>query len=127
MDEDRRGAVRWKVALPVRYCRMDRHSEGACRTADLSLTGARLAMVEKHRAGDSLRMMLELPGSSKGPVPVEADVVWQNGENELSQECNYLTGIMFRKIRDYQKEWILDFVNTNCFDQMSAHWWNGLK
>ncbi len=130
MDE-KRGATRWRVTLPVRYfgasAENHYHTEGVCRTRDFSMLGARLAMIEKQLPGNQIRLMVEVPESNKGPLCIEADVVWQLEVNELYEECNYLTGVVFTKIRDYHKQWLLDYVNSHFPEEFRANWWNGLK
>lgn len=127
MEDDRRCAIRWAIQLPVRYMGISRHIEGSCRTEDVSTTGAKLALVEKHVPGDRLNMVLDIPHSSGGSVCVEADVVWQREACKSEEECNYMTGVAFRKIRDCHKRSILDFVSTNFPQEFARRWWEGLK
>lgn len=123
---EQRNAVRWNVVLPVRYKTVQGHKEGFAKTRDLSTLGARLEMVESHRPGERLNMMLEVPGSASGNVCVEADVVWQKPVFHLNEECNYLTGLVFRKIRDCHKQCILDYVIENQPQQIRERWWDGV-
>ncbi len=123
---DRRGAIRWDVVLPVRYMGLPSHKEGAARTTDLSLTGACIETVEKHKPGDRLDLMFDVPGTLKGMVCVEADVVWQSGSCRSDQECNYMTGVTFKKIRDCHKQCILDYVIDNKPEQVRQRWWDGI-
>ena len=124
--EEKRSAVRWKIVLPVRYLGITTHKEGLAKTRDLSTTGVRLEMVEKHEPGDRLEMMLEVPGSQNGTVCADADVVWQKELSELEETCNYLTGLVFRKIRDCHKQCILDYVIDNHPQQIRQRWWDGV-
>jgi hypothetical protein len=126
MDE-KRASVRWKVALPVRYLGLNKHSESAARTQDLSISGARLSMVEKHRIGDKLEMMLEVPQESNRPLCIEANVVWQREDSNLEDECNYMTGVVFRKINDCCKSSLLEYVSANHPQEFRQHWWDGVK
>lgn len=123
---ERRSAIRWDIVLLVRYMGMSRHAEGSCRTQDLSTQGAKLEMMEKHSAGDRLNLMLEVNGNGKEQVCIEADVVWQTEPIELNQGCNYMTGVIFRKIRDCHKKSILDHVNVNHPQQFRQRWWSGI-
>jgi len=127
MEEDRRCAIRWQIALPVRYRGLGKHKEGSCHTQDISTMGARLAMVEKCHPGDRLNMVLDVSGSDSGPVCVEADIVWQKEAGELNEECNYMAGVIFRKIRDCHKNDILDYVSTNFPEIYKRKWWEGIK
>ena len=124
--EEKRSAVRWNIVLPVRYLGITTHKEGLAKTRDLSTTGVRLEMVEKHEPGDRLEMMLEVPGSQNGTVCADADVVWQEESLELEETCNYLTGLVFRKIRDCHKQCILDYVIDNHPQQIRQRWWDGV-
>jgi hypothetical protein len=124
--EEKRKAVRWNIVLPVRYLGISTHREGTAKTRDLSTIGARLEMVEKHKPGDRLEIMLEIPDSNNGSVCAEADVVWQQGSLQLGEECNYLTGLVFRKIRDCHKQCILDYVVDNRPQQIRQRWWDGV-
>ena len=124
--EEKRSAVRWNIVLPVRYLGITTHKEGLAKTRDLSTTGVRLEMVEKHEPGDRLEMMLEVPGSQNGTVCADADVVWQEESSELEETCNYLTGLVFRKIRDCHKQCILDYVIDNHPQQIRQRWWDGV-
>jgi hypothetical protein len=112
MDE-RRQAIRWNVNLPVRYMGLPSHKEGAAKTLDLSMTGARIETVERHKPGDILDLMLDIPGVQNGLVCVEADVVWQNPGVISEEDCNHMTGVVFRKIRECHKQSILDYVIDN--------------
>lgn len=123
---EQRNAIRWNVVLPVRYIGMVSHKEGAAKTRDLSTQGAMLEMVEKHNHGDRLNMMLEVPGSRDGALCVEADVVWQRATMGLNEECNYLTGLVFKRIRDCHKQSILDYVIDNHPEQHRQRWWDGV-
>lgn len=127
MEEDRRCGIRWQITLPVRYRGMTRHIESCCHTQDVSTSGAKLAMVEKHDEGDRLSMVLDIPGSTSGPLCVEADIVWQREATGLNEECKYMTGVMFRKIRDCHKKNILDYVTTNFPELRAQRWWDGIK
>ncbi len=124
--EEKRSAMRWSVVLPVRYLGITTHKEGLAKTRDLSTTGVRLLMVEKHDPGDRLEMMLDMPESSNGSVCADADVVWQQESSDLKEECNYLTGLVFRKIRDCDKQRILDYVIDNHPQQIRPRWWDGV-
>ena len=126
MEEDRRCGIRWPVSLPVRYRSILSPSEGCCQTMDISTSGARLAIVERYKPGDQLSMVLDIPDAGRGPVCVEADVVWQTSSDELHEECNYLTGVVFRKIRDCHKKSILDYVNVNHPQMFRERWWDGV-
>jgi hypothetical protein len=112
MDE-RRQAIRWNVNLPVRYMGLPSHKEGAANTLDLSMTGARIETVEKHKPGDVLDLMMDIPGVANGLVCVEAGVIWQDPRYISEQDCNHMTGVVFRKIRDCHKQSILDYVIDN--------------
>ncbi len=125
MDE-RRCAIRWNIVLPVRYLGISKHAEGACRSRDLSTQGAMLEMANKYDPGARLNLMFEIPGREKEPVCVEADVVWQRECKELQEECKYLTGIAFRRIRDCHKSYILDYVNATQPQQYRERWWDGV-
>lgn len=125
MDE-RRGIGRWNVVLPVRYLGVSKHIEGVCETQDLSLNGAKLALVEKHDAGDQLYVLFELPGDRSGGVRCEARVMWQDKLHGSEEGCKYMTGISFTKIRDIQKNVLLDYVNRYYPELFRKHWWNGL-
>lgn len=124
--EDRRCAIRWGIAVPVRYVETTTYAEGSCRTQDISTVGAKLAMAKKYKTGQRFELMVELPGSG-GPLCVEADVVWQNKLDELKEECNYMTGVAFRKIRDCHKKSIFDYVNTYFPQEVRSHWWDGCR
>ena len=124
MDE-RRNAVRWNVFMPVRYLDLPDHKEGYAHTKDLSMKGAQIETVERHKVGDVVDMMLDLPGA-QGSMCVEAAVVWQRPSCSY-EECNYLTGLEFRKIRDCHKQAILDFVIDSKPDQVQSRWWDGVK
>ena len=126
MVDERRCAIRWNIVLPVRYLGMPKHVEGTCRTRDLSTLGAKLETADKYNPGDRLDLMLEMTGSGGEPICVEADVVWQTSSDELHEECNYLTGVVFRKIRDYHKKSILDYVNVNHPQMLRERWWDGV-
>ena len=123
---EQRNATRWNVVLPVRYKGITTSKEGAARTRDLSTQGVRLEMVERHNPGDRMDMLLEIPGSRSGSVCVEADVVWQKAVADLQEECNYLTGLVFSRIRDCHKQSILDYIIDNHPDQHRQKWWDGL-
>lgn len=125
MDEKRK-LVRWRVTLPVRYLGVSKHVEGVCETQDLSLSGIRLAMVEKHDIGDQLYLLMDLPEEKSGSVRCEAEVIWQDKLHGQEEECKYLTGIVFTKIRDVQKSLLLDYVNQYYPELFRQHWWNGL-
>ena len=124
--EEKRSAIRWNIALPIRYFGLTTHKEGSAKTKDLSTQGAMLEMVEKHNPGDRLEMMLEMPGSANGSVCVEADVVWQRPTIGLNEECNYLAGLVFKRIRDCHKQWILDYVIDKKPEQHRQRWWDGV-
>ena len=126
MDE-KRAAVRWRVALPVRYAGLNTPTEGACHTCDVSTSGARLAMVERHNAGDRLDMMLDMPDSDAGHLCLEGDVVWQREVCEFNEECKYLTGIVFRKILNCHRKDLAQYVSTNYPQEFRSRWWEGIQ
>ncbi len=126
MDE-KRGSIRWKVALPVRYVGLSKHTESSARTQDLSISGARLAMVEKHKTGDRLEMVLDVPQASNGPICIDADVVWQRASCDLNEECNYLTGVVFRRISECCKKNLVEYVHVSHPREFRQHWWDGVK
>lgn len=123
---EQRGSVRWKVTLPVRYVGLDKHTESAARTQDLSISGARLAMVERHKPGDRLEMMLAFPQMENRPICIDADVVWQKPSCGFNEECNYLTGIVFRKISECGRKDILACVHASHPEEFRRHWWDGV-
>lgn len=126
MDE-RRGATRWSVCLPVRYLDLPSHKEGSARTKDLSTVGAQVETVEKHKPGDRVDLMLDLPGNATGRVCIEANVIWQANQAASEEGCNYLTGLEFKRVRDCHKQTILDYVIDNKPEQVRSRWWEGLK
>ncbi len=117
---ERRQAIRWNVNLPVRYMGLPSHKEGAAKTMDLSMTGARIETVERHKAGDKLDLMVDIPGGGNSLVCVEADVVWQNPGSISEEDCNHMTGVVFKKIRECHKQSILDYIIDNRAAQSSA-------
>lgn len=125
MDE-KRMAVRWKVALPVRYAGLNTSTEGICHTQDVSILGARLGMVERHKQGDRLDMVLDIPGSPAGPFCAEADVVWQRASSVSEEECKFLTGVVFSRIRDCHRKYLIDYVSENYPQEFRSHWWDGV-
>ncbi len=126
MNENRK-AVRWNIILPVRYVGLSRHTESSAMTRDLSVLGARLAMVERHRTGDKLEMMLDMPaGDSSHPMCVDADVVWQKAACDSKEECNYMTGVVFRNIRECHKKDLAEYVSLNHTHEFRQHWWDGV-
>lgn len=125
MDE-KRNYIRWKVVLPVRYVGLNKHTESAARTQDLSITGARLAMVERHKPGDRLEMMLDFPQVANRPICVDADVVWQKPSSDLNEECNYMTGVVFRKISECNKRNLVEYVHASHPDEFRRRWWDGV-
>ena len=112
--------------MPVRYAEPKVYAEGACATHDISTTGARLTVSKKHRPGDLFELMLDLAGSSDH-LCIEAEVVWQKRLEEFQEECKYLTGVLFRKIRDCDKKSLFDHVNANFPQEVRRHWWEGCK
>ena len=127
MEEDRRCGIRWQVSLPIRYRSMRNPLEGCCQTLDISTQGARLAMIERHKSGDKLSMLLDIPNSGSGPVCFDAEVVWQKENDSLTQECNYLTGIAFKRILDCHKKSILGHITKNFKILFIQRWWAGVK
>ncbi|HAJ57096.1 MAG TPA: hypothetical protein DCL35_04930 [Candidatus Omnitrophica bacterium] len=125
MDEKRTN-VRWKIVLPVRYVGLNKHTESAARTQDISISGARLAMVERHRAGDRLGIMLDFSQVSNKPICIDADVVWQKVSCDLNEECNYLTGVVFRKISECGKRDLVQCVHESHPEEFRRHWWDGV-
>lgn len=125
MDEKRKN-VRWNIVLPVRYVGLSKHTESAARTQDLSISGARLAMVEKHAKGDRLEMMLSFPQLNNKPICVDADVVWQKVSCDLNEECNYLTGVVFRKISECNKVDLVQCVHESHPVEFRKRWWDGV-
>ncbi len=124
---EKRESVRWRVALPVRYAGLNTPTEGVCHTQDVSTQGARLAMVERHKKGDRLEMIFDMPEINGGPLCVEGDVVWQKESCDSREECNYLTGIVFRRILDCHKNRLLDYVSANFPQEFRCHWWEGIS
>lgn len=124
MDE-RRNSIRWNIALPIRYIGCLKHNEGFAHTKDLSTTGACVETVEKHAPGDHLSLIVELPGE-EGLISIDAGVVWQRSFKDLKEEYNYLTGLVFRKIRDCHKQSILDYVIDHHPEQLKNRWWQGV-
>ena len=127
MDEDKRGAIRWQVVLPIRYINQRKATEGWCHTQDLSTLGAKLAMEERHKPGDHMTMILDIPNSGTGKVCVDADVVWQKEGKDYLQECKYLTGVAFRRIMDCHKKSIIDYILNNFPSLYTQKWWEGTK
>ncbi len=126
MNENRE-AVRWNIILPVRYVGLTMHAESSAMTRDLSVLGARLAMVERHRPGDKLEMMLDMSaGDSSHPVCVDADVVWQKVVCDSKEECNYMTGVVFRNINECHKQSLVEYVSLNYIHEFRQHWWDGV-
>ena len=124
MDE-KRNAVRWRVSLPVRYKRLWRGGEGMCTTMDLSTSGARLSMLDKAIPGEHMDLVLGVPveGASRS-LCIQADVVWQEPGCDLEEGCNYLTGVMFKKIRDCHKKSILDCIYLVNPEEQRKRWWD---
>lgn len=126
MNENRK-VVRWNIILPVRYVGLSRHTESSATTKDLSVLGARLTMVERHRVGDKLEMMLDIPAQeNSNSMCVEADVVWQKPVCDFEEGCNYITGVVFRKIKDCYKKSLADYVSINHPQEFRQHWWDGV-
>jgi len=125
MNEKRR-AVRWRVALPVRYAGLNTPTEGVCHTQDVSILGAKLAMVERHKQGDRLDMILDGPGNTSGSFCVEADVVWQRASHVSEEECKFLTGVVFSRISDCHRKYLLDYVSENYPQEFRSRWWDGV-
>ncbi|MEK7849296.1 MAG: PilZ domain-containing protein [Candidatus Omnitrophota bacterium] len=126
MNENRK-AVRWNIILPVRYVGLSRHTESSAMTRDLSLFGAKLAMVERHRPGDKLEMMLDMPaGDKNNSMRVDADVVWQKPACDFEEGCNYMTGVVFRNVRDCHKQSLVEYVSLNHPQEFRQHWWDGV-
>ncbi len=123
MDE-RRGATRWEIALPVRYLSQPGPREGYTHTRDLSMRGAQLESVERHMSGDRIDLMFQVGEEADSNVRVEARVVWQAPALDYNQEHNFLTGIEFTKIRDCFKEKILDYVIDTKPEQVRRRWWS---
>jgi len=126
MDE-RRGATRWEIVLPVDYLNFPSHKEGHAHTRDLSTRGAQLETVEKHGFGDKVDVMFHTGDGMENNVRVEAKVVWQRPAIDSFQECNFLTGIEFTKIRDCFKQKILDYVIETKPEQASKRWWSDTR
>ncbi len=126
MDE-KRASVRWKVALPVRYVGLNKHTESLANTKDISISGARLAMVEKHKPGDRLEMVLDFPRITNRPFCVDADVVWQQASSDSNEECNYLTGVVFRRISECNKKDIAEYIYANHNQEFKNRVWEGIE
>jgi c-di-GMP-binding flagellar brake protein YcgR len=109
----------------MRYLSLAKHNEGSGRTRDLSTRGAQVEMVERHATGDRLEIILDLPDSSQG-ICIDADVVWQSKSECVEEECNYKTGLVFKRIRDCHKQEILDYVIDRHPEQSRARWWQGV-
>ncbi|OIO35364.1 MAG: hypothetical protein AUJ74_06375 [Candidatus Omnitrophica bacterium CG1_02_44_16] len=126
MNENRK-AVRWNIILPVRYVGLFRNTESSAMAKDLSVLGARLAMVERHKPGDKLEMMLDMPaGESSNTMCVDADVVWQRPASALEEGCNYMAGVVFRNIMDCYRKGIAEYVSINHPQEFRQHWWDGV-
>lgn len=124
--DDRRSSIRWNINLPIRYLGCSKHNEGCAHTRDISTTGICMETVERHKAGDHLDVMLEFPGMEKGVLCVDSEVIWQRHSDDLREEYNYLTGLVFRNIRDCHKQCILDYVIDNHPEQLRNRWWQGV-
>lgn len=124
MDE-KRASIRWNIILPIRYLGFVKHNEGYARTKDISTTGACVEMVEKHAPGDRLNVMFEFPEVEE-TVCVESEVIWQKPSQGFQEEYNYLTGMVFRRIRDHHKQCILDYVIDHYPQQLRDRWWEGV-
>jgi len=111
MVGDRRCAPRWPIKVGVRYVEPRKSLEGSCRTEDLGPTGAKITMVNRCKPGDRIFLALDLPGGQRDTVCVEADVVWQDEMKEFEKECNYLTGIAFRKITESYRKFLISYVS----------------
>lgn len=121
--DNRRGATRWEIVLPVRYLNHPGHKEGYAHTRDLSTRGALLESVERHASGDKIDLMFRTGEGPENNIRAEARVVWQAPARDSYQECNFLTGIEFTKIRDSFKQKILDYVIDTKPEQASERWW----
>ena len=126
MDE-RRGATRWEIVLPVDYLNLPSHKEGHAHTRDLSTRGAKLETIERHEMGDKVDVMFQTGEGKESKVCAEARVVWQRPAVDSFQECNFLTGIEFTKIRDSFKQRILDYVIDTKPEQVQKRWWGSSK
>jgi hypothetical protein len=83
-------------------------------------------MVDRHKQGDRLDMVLDIPGDSSGPFCVEADVVWQKASCVSEEECKFLTGVVFSRIQDHHKKCLLDYVSENHPQEFRSRWWEGV-
>jgi len=125
--DDRRGAARWELVLPVRYLIHPSYKEGYGHTRNLSTMGAQLENVERHASGDVIDLMFSTGEGSENSIRVEGRVVWQVPAADSYQECNFLTGIEFTKIQDRFKKKILDYVMETKPEQVRARWWGDWK
>jgi len=121
--ENRREATRWEIVLPVRCLSHPSHREGYAHTRDLSTRGAKLETIERHSSGDKMDLMFQTGEGQDNNICLEARVVWQAPALDSFQECNFLTGIEFTKIRDSFKQKILDYVMETKPEQVRARWW----
>jgi len=103
------------------------HKEGYAHTRDLSTRGALLESIERHTSGDKIDMMFQTGEGLENNVSVEAKVVWQAPALDSFQECNFLTGIEFTKIRDSFKQKILDYVIDTKPEQVRKRWWGNSR
>ncbi|MGE5280297.1 MAG: PilZ domain-containing protein [Deltaproteobacteria bacterium] len=125
--EERREATRWEIVLPVDYLSHPEHKEGHAHTLDMSTRGAQLETLERHQSGDRIDVMFHTGEGMENNVCAEARVIWQRPAPDSLQECNYLTGIEFTKIRDCFKQKILDYVIDTKPEQVHKRWWGGSR
>lgn len=121
IENEKRGAVRYPAVLSVRYNVNATYIEGLAKTCDISEGGAKLEVAKDHCCEDRLGLMIEGLSGTIEPLCIEADVVWRKKITKLfDQECNYLVGVAFRRIRDSHKSIILSHAAENGMLQSSG-------
>jgi hypothetical protein len=72
-------------------------------------------------------MVVDFPEISNNPICVDADIVWQRASNDLEEECNYLAGVVFRRISAGNKKDLVEYVHVNHPKEFRERLWEGIN
>ena len=114
--QERRQIPRWQVNRLARLRVAKAQDFTQCTIEDLNLKGMRISMPDPLPQAQPLRVSLNLEENIN--LELEVQIPWAR-----QQEDSYAYGLSFSKIKDFDKQRLLVYLNNNCSEQMKEKMW----
>jgi PilZ domain len=116
MDE-RREIPRWEIKKESKAWIPLSQGFSHCMIEDMHLKGMCVSFSRRLPEMHTIRMSFTL-GDDFDFIKIEAQAPWMRVYQD-----RYVYGLSFTKIAEEDKDRILQYINTNCYDQFKNKWW----